>query len=49
MGLEGEDGVVPGDHRAVSEVDAVELAHRHPAGAWLRVGEHRDLHRAQAY
>jgi hypothetical protein len=30
-------------------VNPVELPHRHPSRARLRVGKHRDLHRGQAY
>ena len=36
VGLEGQHGVAAGDHLAVAEMDAVELAHRHPARAGLR-------------
>ena len=48
MGLEGEHRVVAGDHLAVAEVDAVELAHGHPPRARLHVCEHRDLHRGES-
>jgi hypothetical protein len=36
--LEREHRVAPGDHLAVAEVDPVELADGHPAGALLNVG-----------
>ena len=45
VGLEGQHRVVAGDHLAVAEVDAVELAHRDPPGPRLHIGEHRHLHR----
>ena len=45
MGLEGQDRVVAGDHLAMAEMDAVELADGDPARTGARVWEQRDLHR----
>ena len=42
--LEGEHGVRAAHHLAVTEVHAVELAHRHVARARLGIGEPGDVH-----